>query len=96
MLADAKPGQPLPFSRLKLPFARAAKACSVVLNQFGYFGPIPQGMSATAALRVSLYRANHAALKERLATLAAKFQQDHHYAPPYWELVRLATQAAAE
>ena len=96
MLACAKPGQPLPFSRLKLPFSRAAKACSVVLNQFGHFGPIPQGMSATAALRVSQYRANHAALKDRLATLAAKFQQDHHYVPPYWELVRLATQVAAE
>ena len=96
MLADAKPGQPLPFNRLKLPFARAAKAYSVVLNQFGRFGPIPQGMSATAALRVSKYRADHAAIKERLTVIAAKFQETHHYSPPYWELVRLATQAQTE
>jgi hypothetical protein len=96
MLANAKPGQPLPFSRLKLPFARAAKAYSVVLNWFGRFGLIPQGMSATSALRASKYRADHDAIKERLKVLAAAFKETHHYSPPYWQLVRLAAQAQVE
>jgi len=96
MLAHAQPGQPLPFSRLKLFFARAAKAYSVVLSWFGRLGPIPEGMSATAALRADKYKADHAAVKERLETFAAVFQKTHHYSPPYWELVRLATQALAE
>jgi len=96
MLAIAKPGQPLPFSSLKLPFARAAKVYSVVLNWFGRFGLIPQGMSATSALRASKYRADHAANKERLKVLAAAFEETHHDPPPYWQPVRLATQAQAE
>ena len=96
MLANAKPGQPLPFNYLKLPLARAAKAYSMVLNWFGRLGPIPQGMSATTALRVSKYRADHAAIKARLTALAGAFQETHHYSPPYWELVRLATQAQQE
>jgi hypothetical protein len=96
MLANAKPGQPLPFSRLKLPFARAAKAYSVVLSWFGQLGPIPEGMSATTALRADKYKADHAAIKARLEALAATFKKTHHYSPPYWELVRLATQAVEE
>jgi hypothetical protein len=96
MLANAKPGKPLPFNRLKLPLARAAKAYSVLLNWFGHLGPIPQGMSATTALRADKYRADHAAIKKHLTALAATFQETHHYSPPYWELVRLATQAHAE
>ena len=96
MLANAQPGQPPPFSRLKLPFARAAKAYSVVLSWFGRLGPIPEGMSATTALRADKYKADHAAVKERLEKLAAAFQKTHQYSPPYWELVRLATQALAE
>jgi hypothetical protein len=96
MLANAKPGQPLPFNQLKLPLARTAKAYSVVLNWFGRRGPIPQGMSATTALRAAKYGADHAAVKARLTALAAVFQETHHYSPPYWELVRLANQAQAE
>jgi hypothetical protein len=35
-------------------------------------------MSATAALRASKYRADHAAIKERVTGLAAAFQAAHH------------------
>lgn len=96
MLARARPGEPLPFNRLKLPVARVVKAYCAVLNSFGRRGRIPEGMSATAALRADTYRAEHAALKTRLAARAAAFQETHHYSPPYWELVRLATQAQTE
>lgn len=93
MLENAPSGQPLPYSHLKLPFGRMAKAWSVVLNWFGSLGPIPQGMSATTALRVAKYNADHAAIKQRLAMYASDFQKAHGYSPPYWELIRLATQA---
>ncbi|HRY73404.1 MAG TPA: hypothetical protein P5165_09285, partial [Spirochaetia bacterium] len=56
MLAAANPGEPLPYSHLRLPPARLAKAYSFVLNMAGKFGPIPEGMSATTALRVAEYR----------------------------------------
>ncbi len=96
MLTNAKPGELLPFNRFKLPLARAAKAYSVVLNWLGRRGKIPEGMSATVALRADQYRADHAAIKKRLTSLADTFRETHHYSPPYWELVRLADQAKAK
>jgi hypothetical protein len=96
MLANANPGDSLPFSRWKLPLARAAKAYCVVLNWFGRRGIIPEGMSATAALRADKYSADHKAIKERLTALAAEFSREHGYSPPYWRLIDLATQALRE
>ena len=90
MLSEAKPGQGLDYSLWLLPVARAAKLYSVLLNQFGKTGPIPEGLSATAALRVDKHRAAHAARAARLGALANDFEHKHGYAPPYWELVRLA------
>jgi hypothetical protein len=94
LLSKATPGQPLPYSRLKLPLARLAKAGSVALNALGREGPIPEGMSATSALRVSQFNAAHQRTKRQLVALAAEFQNQHHYVPPYWELIRLARSAA--
>jgi hypothetical protein len=93
MLADARPGKPLPFSWWKLPFARVAKAGSVILNQIGLRGKIPEGMSAATALRADRYRAEHAAIKERLTQLAAEFREVQGFSAPYWELVRMAEEA---
>jgi hypothetical protein len=90
MFAAATPGAPLNYSLPKLPLARATKAYSAGLNALGKIGPIPEGMSATTALRVSLFREEHRSRKERLAKLAAEFQARNRYVPPYWELLKLA------
>jgi len=68
----------------------------VILNQFGKVGPIPEGMSAATALRVQRLKANHAALAARLREKAEKFKAERGYVPPYWELVRLAREAARD
>ncbi len=94
MLKKAKPGEPLPYNWLKLPLARFAKAYSAVLNTFGHTGPVPEGMTATTALRVSALRQRHAELKRRLATLVQNYNKREGYFPPYWELVRLSEAAA--
>jgi pyridoxine/pyridoxamine 5'-phosphate oxidase len=65
----------------------------VVLNWFGNVGPIPEGMSATTALRVQRLTSNHAVLKARLLEKAEQFKTEKGYVPPYWELVRLAREA---
>jgi hypothetical protein len=96
MLSEAKPGQGLPYQKLLLPFARAMKAYSVLLNTCGQLGPVPEGMSATVALRIRKYRHQHAAIADRALVLAERFQQQRGYSPPYWELVRLARQAKHE
>lgn len=90
MIAEATPKTPLPFSFIKLPLARLAKAYSLALNALGRTGPIPQGLSASAALRIERYRSDHDARVERLLARAETFKRERGYPPPYWELVRLA------
>lgn len=91
MLEAATPGAPLDYSLWKLPLARIAKAYSAVLVALGKTGPVPEGMSATTALRVSRFKTEHRLLKERLARRAQGFQVRNGYAPPYWELLKMAS-----
>jgi hypothetical protein len=93
MLEDTNPAETLSYSRLLLPVSRIAKAYSVVLNFFGRIGPVPEGMSATTALRVKKYRRDHAATAERVLALAEEFKKNKGYTPPYWELINLVRRA---
>ena len=68
----------------------------MVLNVFGRVGPVPEGMSAAAALRHKRFSQKHAALKARLLALAAGFRRQNGYPPPYWELIRLVRQTKVE
>jgi len=90
MLEEAERGAPMDHRGSLLPIARGMKAYSWTLNAFGAIGPIPEGMSATVALRLQWYRARHAAIKAVLADRAKAFKAERGYPPPYWELVRLA------
>jgi len=96
MLEHADRGEPLDYPRFMLPFARLAKGHSAILNTLGQSGLVPEGMSATAAMRHSAFSKRHAALKARLLDLAAGFKRRNGYNPPYWELVKLAREAMAE
>lgn len=96
MLEEATPSQPLGHQAFLLPPTRLAKAYSFVLNLFGGVGPVPEGMSATIALRVKRYRADHDAIAARVGTLSKDFQTVYGYTPPFWKLVALAKQAKAE
>jgi len=95
MLEGAERGDELACPWVLLPAARAAKAWSVACNLVGGVGPVPQGMSAAAALRNRSYSGRHHTLVVRLTGLAERFEGEHGYRPPYWELVRLAREAAA-
>ena len=95
MLERAEAGEKLDYNLWLLPTARLAKGWSVVKNWFGAVGPIPEGMSATTALRVDRLKQNHAALRVRLLEGVETFKTKRGYAPPYWELVRLAREAKA-
>ena len=74
----------------KLPVARVLKAWSWLKNRFGAVGPVPEGMSATVALRVQWLNARHAALREALLKKVERYQARTGHRPPYWELVRMA------
>jgi len=73
-----------------LGFARVMKAYSVVVNVLGGVGPIPEGMSASAALKSKEFSKKHTEIKERLAIKAKEFKEKYGYTPPYWELLNLA------
>jgi hypothetical protein len=92
-LETAERGAKLGFNRWLLPPVRVVKAGCWVLNQMGGIGPIPEGMSATTALRVRQFKARHAAARKRLQQAAMEFKQTNGYAPPYWELLRMARAA---
>jgi hypothetical protein len=51
--------------------------------------PVPEGMTATIALRVQAFSARHEALRRRLEEAAEDFERDQGYRPPYWELLGL-------
>jgi hypothetical protein len=95
MLEGADAGDTLAYARSLLPLARATKAWSVVLNSLGKTGPIPEGMSATAALRNKTFSSVHASIHVWLLSLAEEFKKENGYRAPYWELARLARQARA-
>jgi hypothetical protein len=93
MLESADNGAPLGYDWYLLPVARVAKVYSAILNRFGAVGPVPEGMTATAALRNKWFSRLHRRTVERLLVLAQQFQQKNGYSPPYWELVKLAREA---
>jgi hypothetical protein len=95
MLETAEAGQRLAYGHSRLPAARVLKAYSVVVELFGKVGPVPEGMSASAALRNQAFSTRHQQVRQRTLELAAAFAREHGYRPPYWELVRLAREALA-
>jgi hypothetical protein len=93
LLETAERGAELDYNLWLLPPMRLLKTGCWVWNQFGGTGPIPEGMSATTALRVNRLKVRHAAARERLKQAAAQFQHNNGYVAPYWELVRLARES---
>jgi permuted papain-like amidase YaeF/Yiix C92 family enzyme len=90
ILDSAEEGAPLRHDRWLLPVARLARLYGAVLGAFGAVGPIPEGMSATAALRSRWYERLHARLRRRLEDRAARDQAARGSPPPSWRLARLA------
>ena len=78
-----------------LPVGRLAKAYSVALNLAGRVGPVPEGMSATAALRARRLGELHADLVRDVVTRAGALAVARGHRPPYWELVKLARENLA-
>lgn len=93
MLEGAETGERLTYPWYLLPAGRMAKAYSLLLNTVGKIGPIPEGMTATAALRNKSYSDKHAAIKSELTRLAEEYMRKKGYAAPYWGLLQLAREA---
>ena len=90
MIERAEQGARLEHAWYLLPAARLAKAYSVGLNLVGKEGPVPEGMTATIALRATWLENRHREAAERVIAAAEEFEASKGYRPPYWELVRMA------
>ncbi len=96
MLEGAEQGDELEYQWYLVPVVGAAKGYSSIRNRSGKAGPVPEGMSSTAALRNVWYSKRHDAIAARLAGKAAAFRTGAGYEPPYWELVKMARIAKRE
>jgi hypothetical protein len=93
MLEGAERGDRLRYDWYLLPVARVVKAYSVLLNLFGLVAPIPEGMSAVAALKHDDYAARHDAAVAAVRERAERFRRDRGFEPPYWQLLRMARES---
>lgn len=93
LLEKANKGEKIGYNTWMLPVARVMKAYCWVLNRFGRYGIIPEGMDATRALKNETFVAMHQAAKNKTELMAAQFLQQNGYRPPYWQLVKFAEAA---
>lgn len=97
LLEGADAGDQLGYRWYYLPAARLLKAWSGVEAFFGRVPTIPQGMSASTALRVdALSHRVHPALRTAIEERAVAFRQTNGYEAPYWVLVEAGREALAE
>ncbi len=93
LLEKANNGETIEYNRWKLPLIRIVKAYCWFQNLFGNTGIIPEGMSATRALKNQTFVAMHNAVKNKTEQMAAAFMKQHGYRAPYWQLVKFAGEA---
>ena len=96
MLEQADKGVEIKYNHWLLPIVRVVKGYCMLKNAFGKPGMIPEGMSATRALKNQTFVAMHVAIKSKTEKMAADFISQNHYRPPYWRLVKFAEAAAKE
>ena len=90
MLEGAERGDELAYAWYALPIARLVRWYSMILNACGEIGPVPEGMSATSALRHRTYTARHEGAVAGVKGEVTAFVRGHGYQPPYWRLLAMA------
>jgi len=95
MLEGAEAGDALAYPWYRLAPARLAKGYSWLVERAGRVGPIPEGMSAGAALRNQAFSDRQRRLAARVGEAAAGLTRAEGYPPPYWVLLDLARKEKA-
>lgn len=96
MLEQANAGQQVGYNIWQLPLVRLIKAWCFIKNQLGYEGIIPEGMSATTALKNQWLVNRNRQITTEVKAKADGFIKEHQYKPPYWQLLNMAQKAALE
>jgi len=93
LIGLANSGEKLDYNIWTLPIARIVKAYSLVLNTIGKEGIIPNGMSATMALKNNDFVARFKNCKSITKSKVEAFKEENEYLPPYWQLVKMAEES---
>ena len=96
MWLSADQGKQIDHNPFMLPIARGLKGYCMMLNAMGTEGLIPEGMSATQALKNNSFVEKYQAIRELTLQKAEAFQTENKYLPPYWEMIILAEEAQQE
>lgn len=94
LLEKANKGEEIGYNILQLPIVRVIKGYCMIKNMFGKVGMIPEGMSATKALKNQTFVAMHVDVKKKTMQLADEFMKKNSYRPPYWQLLKFAEEAS--
>jgi hypothetical protein len=96
LLEKANKGEVIDYNIWKLPIVRVIKGYCIIKNLFGKIGMIPEGMSATRALKNQTFVAMHVKVKNKTMQMADEYFKKNGYRPPYWQLIKFANAAASE
>jgi len=96
MLEGAERGDALTYPWYQLPAIRVLKGWSWVLEQFGRVGPVPEGMSARAALRNRAFGDRQRQIAESVQARIAVLERDRGYPLTYWMILELARAATSQ
>lgn len=96
LLEKANRGAIIDYNIWQLPVVRVIKGYCMIKNVFGKTGMIPEGMSATKALKNQTFVAMHVKLKNKTMQMADEFFKRQGYRAPYWQLVKFAEKAVSE
>lgn len=93
LLERANAGMEISYNAMLLPVARLVKGYSILQNMAGKPGIIPEGMSATRALKnnsfVNIYQKVKIPTEQKIAV----FIKENGYRPPYWQMVEFAQES---
>lgn len=95
LIERANQGEEITYSIWMLPVARVIKGYCIVQNYFGIPSVIPEGMSATRALKNNSFVERYQTVKQRTQEAIRTFEREQGYTPPYWQLVELANGAVS-
>jgi hypothetical protein len=90
LIERADQGEEIKYSIWMLPVARIIKGYGMIQNYFGIPSVIPEGMSATRALKNNSFVERYQTVKQRTLEAIRTFEREQGYTPPYWQLVELA------
>jgi hypothetical protein len=96
LLEEADKGKEIGYNRWQLPLVRLVKGWCSIQNYFGKTGIIPEGMSATQALKNQYFVAMYKKLKIATTVKIQQFVKENNYQPPYWQMINLAREASVE